>query len=409
MKSISIEKSSSFYRNRNDSKTFLRDEGEIIERYSDLRRKVAELSCLYPQYTLFYRGQRNDHKDEKTSKSTLLPNLFRNNPSQKELAQRWEKLDYATKLFDDRIKTHPDYKKAEFEFLRERHLAKWSVMQHYEVVDTPLLDVTQSLRVACSFADLGRVDDYAFIYVLALPYPTGRISIHTEELVTNIRLLSVTPSSVMRPHNQEGFLIADDFITPTDKVDESMDFSNRVIAKYKIHLGSEDFWKVTSELSDRPLSEEEIYPDKVEGVIDKLADICEEIKSEVCKFKPVTDRDPASVFINLWILIERYLLGLDREFDFQRKDRPTVSRAIHLIRAVENHKFNCNPMLNEVFTPDSKLSTRLYSLRNNRNKMIHEGIDKVDIREMIRQAEDIKTQLEKIPSIDKMAEVGEFK
>ena len=36
--------------------------------------------------------------------------------------------------------------------LRRQRILRWSILQHYEICDTPLLDVTQSIRIAASFA-----------------------------------------------------------------------------------------------------------------------------------------------------------------------------------------------------------------------------------------------------------------
>lgn len=154
----------------------------------------------------------------------------------------------------------PQAQKKEFNFLLNRKLVQWSVLQHYEVTPTPLLDVTQSLRVACSFAFLEKHSEWVYIYAFALPYPTGRLSRNSEHYITTIRLLSVIPSCVRRPHFQEGFLVGEDEIEPTNRVYDSFDFRRRLVGKFKIHK-NQDFWSLNDGLVDRPLSEQELYPD----------------------------------------------------------------------------------------------------------------------------------------------------
>jgi len=45
-----------------------------------------------------------------------------------------------------------------------------TILHHYSVCDTPSLDLTHSLRVACSFAQLSSRDARAYVFVLGLPY-----------------------------------------------------------------------------------------------------------------------------------------------------------------------------------------------------------------------------------------------
>jgi hypothetical protein len=58
-----------------------------------------------------------------------------------------------------------------------------TILHHYSVCDTPSLDLTHSLRVACSFAQLSSRDARAYVFVLGLPYTTNRISINTKKEV----------------------------------------------------------------------------------------------------------------------------------------------------------------------------------------------------------------------------------
>lgn len=207
------------------------DDGLIVNSYKELRKYVAELSCKNKDCILFYRGQKEDYKNSK-SKSTFYPTIYRGEPlSADELAFRWRKLKSASKLLVDKIKAE---KISEKDLLIRKKLLQWSIIQHYEVTETPLIDVTQSLRVACSFAQLDNANNYAYIYAFALPYYTNRISVNSEQYLTNIRLLSVAPPEALRPYFQEGFLIGEDEINETYTNKSELDLNNRLIAKFKI-------------------------------------------------------------------------------------------------------------------------------------------------------------------------------
>lgn len=158
-------------------------------------------------------------------------------------------------------------------------------MQHYEVTETPLIDVTQSLKVACSFAvlsDQNKIekdgsknkkehqseDKYAYLYVLALPYYTNRISVNSEEYLTNIRLISIAPPDALRPHYQEGFLVGEDEFKETYSRKDELDLNNRLVAKFKFK-NNLNFWD-----EGLPLQQKELYPkdDKIEEKCKKVID-----------------------------------------------------------------------------------------------------------------------------------------
>src|SRR5439155_19922418 len=99
---------------------------------------------------------------------------------------RFDLLDEAAKLLVEEIKAA---KIGGHRELRYKRYMQWSILQHYEVVATPLLDITHSLRVACSFAQLRSADPKCYVYVFGLPYLTNRISFNSEHDVVNVRLL----------------------------------------------------------------------------------------------------------------------------------------------------------------------------------------------------------------------------
>jgi hypothetical protein len=161
-------------------------------KFSDLVKHIAYISYHNPEYALFFRAQSKDHKNNEES-STIFPSIYRI-PSSKR---------YSRKIIQSRFSV---LKQAEEELLnvfsKNRFLGlskltkyremRWAILQHYEVCETPLLDVTHSLRVACSFA-LHKPSQDPYIFVLGLPHPNGSISFYVEQELLNIRLLSTCP------------------------------------------------------------------------------------------------------------------------------------------------------------------------------------------------------------------------
>lgn len=179
--------------------------------YEELRKLIAKLSYANKDFILFFRGQKNDYKN-KSGKSSFYPSMYRGEPlNPEELKFRWEKLHSASNLL---VKSIAD-KKFKTSILKRKKLIQWSILQHYEVTETPLIDVTQSLKVACSFASLDNDGEYGYIFVFGLPYYTNRISVNSEHYLTNIRLISIAPPEALRPYFQEGFLIGEDEFNET--------------------------------------------------------------------------------------------------------------------------------------------------------------------------------------------------
>ena len=87
-------------------------------------------------------------------------------------------------------------------------ILQWAIIQHYEICETPLLDVTHSLRVAASFATLNG-SLAPVLYVLAAPYLGGTISASSEQGIQTIKLSSICPPDARRPHFQEGYLLGE--------------------------------------------------------------------------------------------------------------------------------------------------------------------------------------------------------
>lgn len=334
---------------------------------------------------IFYRGQKLDYSDSLYRKggSSFFPSIYRGVISEQTLRVRWYRLNIACKLFVDSLKSYHktlpkrSYERKELELVIKKRLLQWSLLQHYEVTETPLLDVTQSLRVACSFAFLDSTEEFNYIYVFALPYNTGRISINSEHYLTNIRLISIAPSGSLRPHYQEGFLVGEDEINDTDYKNKTLDFRRRLIGKFKIP-NNPGFWTyhndIDENLKDRSLTKKELYPD-LDNISDRIAEICVSIKNKLENLpKENFNYNVSSIeqFLDIWRQIEgllRDIYGMSQcNFNF------TAMRGIKLIN-------------------NDELKNRLNSLRRWRNQFIHGSYNEDELNEKVFESNLIYKEL----------------
>ena len=249
----------------------LKSKPKRVETYDELVKDVAQILHRNRNYVLFYRGQSNDYKVE--DKTTILPSIYRKKPGEKRLMlqKRFKTLEQKTerlkKLFQE-----TKIKYAGTSLLNKYPEIAWSLLQHYEICDTPLLDLTHSLHVACSFAFDRNEGEYGIIHVLGMPWQTDAIGYNTFEELANIRLLSVCPPKAQRPFFQEGYL-AGPFpfyqLNKTNRVNQ-FDFARRLLAKFEIPIKSNEFWGV----GFNRIPSLKLYPNE-----DEIKIICEKLKS----------------------------------------------------------------------------------------------------------------------------------
>ena len=148
-----------------------------------------------------------------------------------------------------------------FDELSRHKILRWSILQHYEVCETPLLDVTQSLRIAASFASDENDSEEAFLYVLGVPNISGAISASAEAGIQIVRLSSVCPPVAMRPHFQEGYLLGEyPEIVSYDQKQlyglPEIDFGKRLIAKFRFN--HQAFWTKSGQF--QAIGKRALYP-----------------------------------------------------------------------------------------------------------------------------------------------------
>jgi len=335
--------------------------GNAIEicSFYDLIMEIAELSYRNPDVMLFYRGQNNNYI--KNNIATLYPTIYRATDKSninfdfKVLNEASLKLIAALKA-DERIDLE------ELKEIRKIKLLQYSILQHYEVCKTPLLDLTQSIKVACSFAILNNEKNIGYIYVLGLPYINGRISVDSEEYITNVRLLSISSSAAKRPFFQEGYLVQTEFTSDIEnniKMDE-LDFNRRLLAIYKFK-NDQQFWG-----EERPISENALYPND-----DIMKEICKKIKDSKYylsnKITQNTNTKLLGDFLTLWSNIETY----------QNYNSNSINRIKNLI-------LDKSSVFDESY---------LKTLRDFRNKVAHKP-DSIKDDELIKNINILKTLMD---------------
>lgn len=238
-----------------------RDAGHRVRSYLELATKVAELNFRNREHVLMFRGQSGDYRN-RSKNTTIKPSLFRPragsaaNPNQGTLQARFAKLLQAER----RLVT--GYVGKGFlgrERLMRHRILRWSIIQHYEICRTPLLDVSQSLRVAASFASMSNAKE-AYIYVLGIPNVSGGVTASAEANIQAIKLASVCPPIAVRPHVQEGYLLGEypemaNFEQKQMYGHYEIDFGRRLVAKFR--FAPKTFWKS----DDFPrVTENALYP-----------------------------------------------------------------------------------------------------------------------------------------------------
>lgn len=256
-----------------------KDPGHFVTDYLDLASKIGELQFRLRQHVIVFRGQGIDHRDE-TEQTTLRPTMFRPEVGRKrtriaDLNSRFSKLERAEKLLLEIFEDHGGLGKTR---MRRQRLLRWAVLQHYEICPTPLLDVSQSLRIAASFATARDAID-AYVYAIAIPNISGAVTASAEAAMQVVRLNSVCPPSAIRAHVQEGYLLGEypefsdasqhRFLKPYQ-----VDFGRRLVGKFRFN--PKTFWAAQTGF---PLvSHNALYP-KADGWFDKeIAELLSKLK-----------------------------------------------------------------------------------------------------------------------------------
>ena len=244
-----------------------KSEAYPVSDYMDLARKIAELQFLNREHVLLFRGQKQDHRNAKGN-TTLKPSVFRTvngrNPNPDELQHRFNLLGECERMLTEEYQNQKQGR----DRLKRQPILRWSILQHYEICRTPLLDVTHSLRIAASFASdtEAATRQEAFIFVLGIPNLSGAITASAEAGLQIVRLSSVCPPAAVRPHIQEGYLLGEyPEMTGYDQKRHyahfEIDFGRRLVAKFKFNPHS--FWKIGG---FPRIKHAALYPDHIDPI-----------------------------------------------------------------------------------------------------------------------------------------------
>lgn len=334
----------------------------LVKTYRQLVEQVAHLSYLNKDHLLFFRGQTQDFLN-KAGASTFYPSIYReDNLPQQEVTYRFEVLGQASHQLRDLFKKNnvDGY----IDVNRKRYI-QWSILQHYKVCDTPLLDFTHSIRVACSFAQQSDTNKSVFIYVFGFPYITNRITINSEHDIVNIRLLSICPPDALRPYFQEGYLAGTTDITDNYDSKSELDFNNRLIAKFVIP-NTKQFWGQGSS----KIPESMLYPRN-----DQVEKLCRSIETSMR-----SELHPGDIgeFLTQWVQLEQVLLNRARG----QEARPfSVRESIKRLLKSEDI--------------DNIQAYRIDELRKFRNILVHEPqrIEPSSISDKMQNLRDLEKSL----------------
>jgi len=255
--------------------------GHLIQTFFELAKKVAELQYRNREHVLLYRGQKEDYLTTKGN-SNLKASLFRLNgtkvPTPGILAERFLTLREAEAGLVDRYAAQ---RFLGFDRLKRHRILRWAILQHYEVCRTPLLDATQSLRIAASFAARNNNTPKAFVFVFGVPNLSGAVTASSEAGLQIVRLSSACPPGAVRPHLQEGYLLGEypeiaDFEQKMHYDYYEMDFGRRLVAKF--HFDPTKVWSSNFP----PVAEEALYP---KATRDPLFNLTEELKASLASPK----------------------------------------------------------------------------------------------------------------------------
>lgn len=228
--------------------------GFPVKSFRALVDEVADVTISNRKYEMYYRGQSCDYKNnssvfykDRTKKSTIYPTICRPNKKtdgsykysirKSAIKKRYEDLSALISLCP--------WKNYQTEFY-------YALFQHYNILPTPLIDITQSLRVAATFAL--RNSKKGYVYVFGLPYPNQSISYFLDLGIVLVKLQNVVLPSAKRPRYQEGFLVGNYPSKPLKTNDD--DLANRMIAKFQLDNSHNNFWDEYFQ----PMPEEVLYP-----------------------------------------------------------------------------------------------------------------------------------------------------
>lgn len=234
-------------------KDIRKSKGFKVNNYSTLLRCVAELGYLNPQFNILFRGQVQDHKNKKYG-STIYPSIFYDEfkEMRKELFKNLDEKQKTLESNKKRISLHKENIPSRKAILSYPEFY-YSLLEHYEFNKTQLINLTQSLRVAATFALHKGTSGYVFAF--GIPHPYGSISHFIDQDMVLVKLQNVCPPDAKRPHYQEGYLVGNFPFMRNRRSGDNL--ARRLIGKYQLDNLDGNFWDSHFER----VHEKVLYPD----------------------------------------------------------------------------------------------------------------------------------------------------
>lgn len=219
---------------------------DSITNYWSLVELVAQIAALNPGYELLYRGQSREYRGPRERNHVLWPSLWRNSQRRPAFDERCRFLKETDSRLLRSCLSYRYQDKRVIEKMKSSPVARWALIQHYGIAETPLLDLTRSLQIACAFA-LEKTD-VGYLYILGLPYQHEMFMTDNLAGLINVSLLGVTPYDAKRPLAQDGYLAGQNdwwrlYASSEEGYSESrkVDFADRIVIVFRLE-DRDNFW-----------------------------------------------------------------------------------------------------------------------------------------------------------------------
>lgn len=208
-----------------------------VDSFENLVKLVAYIQYCNKEYLLLFRGQGKLYTNKRGYYS-FYPTIFRRIEDDEltslhpgELHERENELENTV----CKLKQHLPNTYHETILL-------YSIIQHYELYKTPLLDLTRSLQVAYSFGRRNQKEKSScYIVVFGFPHLQGtEILYKTKPNIINVPLLSNCPPEFLRPHFQEAHAICLNLITCKNQDKCKHDQKRNLVAIIKVNGNQSD-------------------------------------------------------------------------------------------------------------------------------------------------------------------------
>gem|GEM_PF-4811625 len=173
-------------------------------------------------FDIFFRGQTGDYMvdNDVDNRSTILPSIFRNIYFDKKPVEKFKgKVEKLIKAEERLIQVCYELNIHGESKIKSNQYARWAVIQHYGIADTPVLDITKSLRIASKFSVLNHDSaskplddlDFGYLYIFGLPQTKksgkgSKAKYEGADDILNIDLKSLCPPTAHRPFFQDGYI-----------------------------------------------------------------------------------------------------------------------------------------------------------------------------------------------------------